>query len=206
MKSLHHWVTTHGKLMHFAKGMMVIQQDELATHLYLLNSGWIKIGQEIESGATITLSLRKEGDLFGLAEVLAQNHVRSRSAYCLTNVSLYAISAKQLQTLLKEEPDLWQYLCRIMAERLLETQHFVRALTTLPAPQRLGWFLQQFAVQRGDVYTVALPLTHEEISYLVGCSRQKVTSYLNAWRNEGAVMYERGRIDILNSAILFPEL
>lgn len=206
MMNITTWMKTYGKKVQLKKGTTIVKLGELPTHVYLLEGGWVKIGQEAESGAAITLSLRKKGELFGLAEILARDTARSRYAYALTDVSLYSVSAEQLYAILQDEPALWQYLCRIMAERLIETQHFVRALTTLPAPQRLGWFLQQFAEQQGDIYKVELPLTHEEISYLVGCSRQKVTSYLNTWRNAGAVSYERGRIDILDSAVVFPEL
>lgn len=204
MYDLENWVKKHGKKTHVTKNRVVFQIGERPTHLYYLECGWIKISQETESGQTITLSLRKAGDLFGLAEILAYDTVRARYAYSLTDCTFYMISVEQLQLVLKEEPELWQYFSQLMAQRLIEMQHFIRALTTLQAPERLGWLLQQFAQQNGKTYIVELPLTHEEISFLIGCSRQKVTSYLNAWRKEGSILYERGRIDVLESAKVFP--
>lgn len=204
MEKLRSYIKNYGKRVQLTKGEMIIQIEEQPTHLYLVESGWVKIGQEEVNGEAITLSLRKRGDLFGISEILARHTIRSRAASCLTNVSLLMLSIEQFHTLLEEEPAVWEELGRMMADRVLETQQVIRILTTLTAPQRLGWFLQQFAEQQGDVYIAELPLTHEEISYLVRCSRQKLTSYLNKWRNEGAITYERGRITIVQSERVFP--
>ncbi len=206
MKDLLLFVKEQGKELQVSKDIRIFQIGERPTYLYFLGSGWVKIGQEAVDGQDITLSLRKAGDLFGLAEILAEEPLRTRYASSLTDVTLYMLPAEKLLEFLKKNPPLWQTLCKTMAERLIETQNFVQALTNLSVPDRLGWFLCRFAERKDQKLVIELPLTHEEISNLVGCSRQKVTSNLSLWRAQGYIIYERGRIEVLDEAAIFPHV
>jgi len=44
-------------------------------------------------------------------------------------------------------------------------------------------------------------MTHEELSNLIGCSRQKVTANLSAWRKAQYITYERGKIELLSEQL-----
>lgn len=201
MKEIATFIEQQGQRMKISKGQRIFHMDEQPTHVYYLKSGWVKIGQEAEDGQDITLSIRKAGELYGLAEVLSNSTERMRYAMSLTEVEFYMITKDQLMTLLESEPVLWKSLSEMMAARLIETQNFMRALMNLPVPERLAWFLKQFVTYKGNKAVVELPMTHEELSNLVGCSRQKITSNLNAWRKANYITYERGKIDILNERI-----
>lgn len=204
MMDLIELVKEHGKKVKLTKGMRIFQMGESPDYLYYLESGWIKIAQEAEDGQDITLSLHQSGDLFGLAEILANAPARACYASSLTDVVFYVISVEQLFIFLEQKPAFWQPLCQMVAERLIGTQNFVKALTNLPVPARIGWFLHHFAEEKDGQIVIEIPMTHEEISYLVGCSRQKVTSNLNAWRKAGYILYERGKIEILDEDAIFP--
>ncbi|MGM9950121.1 MAG: Crp/Fnr family transcriptional regulator [Lysinibacillus sp.] len=199
------YIKTNGRKMTFEKHTMIFKNGERAGMLYLLMDGWVKIAQEGKDGQAITLSLRRSGDLFGLVEILAEQSDRSRSAYSLTRSTVYALPIEKMEGLLNKHPGLMAALCKLMAQRLLESQEFIKVLTSMSVPQRLSWFLRAFAEERADGLTVEFPLTHEEVSYILGCSRQKVTSFLNLWRTEGYITYERGKIKIINQAALIFE-
>lgn len=203
MDQLQSLVKQFGIRICYTKGMRVFAIGGDVKTIYYLESGWVKIAQEGEDGQAITLSLRQSGDLFGLAEVLAQTKVRARYAYSLTDIIVYTLPIEQLQQYLHEQPALWQTLSKLMAERLIETQHYIRALTSKSVPERLSWFLRRFAKQQDGRLLIELPLTHEEISYIIGCSRQKVTHYLNVWRKKRYITYERGLIEMLQPERLF---
>ena len=196
------YVKNNGRKMTFEKHTMIFKNGERTGMLYLLIDGWVKIAQEGKDGQAITLSLRRGGDLFGLVEILADESMRSRSAYSLTDGTAYALPVEKLVGLLIEQPGLMATLCKLMAQRLLESQEFITALTSMTVPQRLSWFLRVYAEEREDGLTVEFPLTHEEVSYILGCSRQKVTGFLNRWRAEGYITYERGKIKIIDQAAI----
>ena len=93
-----------------------------------------------------------------------------------------------------------------MSQRLIESQHYMYVLTRLTVPERLCWLLKKFAVERGTTVSTSIPLTHEEMAHLISCSRQKVTGFLNAWREKGLIHYERKRVKILQPDKLFAVL
>ena len=102
---------------------MVFQEEELPSHFYLLESGFVKVFQQTEHGQAITLALFKPGDIFGLAEIIMQHNYRQRCAASLTEITYYAVTAEQLLNLLDEKPELWQSISRLMAQRLIYTQN-----------------------------------------------------------------------------------
>lgn len=202
LRDIKKYIAENGQKMTFEKHTMIFQTDEKIGQCYLLVDGWVKIAQEGNEGQAVTLSLRRGGDLFGLVEILANEGKRSRNAYSLTNTTVYVLSVERLLHLLKENPQTMGALCTLMAQRLLESQNFIKVLTSMSVPERLSWFLLTFAKEKNGVLTVEFPLTHEEVSYILGCSRQKVTGFLNYWRTEGYIAYERGKIEILNQEAL----
>ena len=206
LNEIHTLMKMHGQKQSFKKNTSIFKMSEQPRHFYLLEEGWIKIAQEGEDGQATTLALRKSGDLIGLVEILAKEKYRLRYAYSLTAITVYALSAEKLYEFIQEDPNIMIALCTMMAQRLLETQNFIKVITSMSVPHRLAWFLQSFSNDKNGVLTTELPLTHEEISYILGCSRQKVTSFLNRWRKQGFITYKRGLIEILDKeAILLEE-
>ena len=206
LDEIHILVKTYGQKLSFKKNSRIFKIGERTNSFYLLEKGWIKIAQEGEDGQAITLTLRKSGDLFGLVEILAKEKYRLRYAYSLTDITVDALPVEKLNELIQENQSVITALCMMMAQRVLETQNFIKVITSMSVPHRLAWFLQSFSKDKSGVLTTELPLTHEEISYILGCSRQKVTSFLNRWRKQGYITYKRGIIEIIDKeAILLEE-
>ena len=61
----------------------------------------------------------------------------------------------------------------------------------------------EFSEEINDKRYVELPITHEEISFLIGCSRQSVTEILNKWREQKLIDYNRRKVVIYDSDSLF---
>ena len=202
---IHTMMKEHGQKQSFKKNTNIFKVSERTRNFYLLEEGWVKIAQEGEDGQAITLALRKSGDLFGLVEIMAKEKNRLRYAYSLTDVTVYTVSVEKLYALIQEDETIMAVLCTLMAQRLLETQNFIKVITRMSVPQRLAWFLQSFSKDNNGVLTTELPLTHEEISYILGCSRQKVTSFLNRWRKQGYITYKRGLVEILDQEAILLE-
>lgn len=204
-KDLQLFIKENGKKKDFSKNNIIFRVNENVNFVYLLEEGWAKISQEDENGQGNILSIRRQGDIFGLSEVLAKANQRQRTACSLTKSIVYAMPAELLLKYAAENPEVWHSLSSIMASRLLETQNFVKILTSKPVPQRLAWFLLEFAEYKEGIASTNLPLTHEELSFIIGCSRQKVTTFLNSWRKSGLIDYQRGSLIILQPEKLFIE-
>ncbi|MFC3799251.1 Crp/Fnr family transcriptional regulator [Cohnella sp. GCM10012308] len=180
------------------KNDFIFRSEEDSQEIYFVRDGLVKISQFAQEGQSITLFLRHRGEVFGAAEVLT-GQKRQRYARCITDSRILSIPASSFTDLLKQHPDALYALTVANARRLLQTQRYVETLISRPVAWRLAQLLLQLGVRAGKETVVTLPLSHEEISYVIGCSRQTVTETLGRWRDEGIVRYEKKQVVIFDT-------
>jgi CRP-like cAMP-binding protein len=188
-----------------SKNEFIFRENDLPNAAYYVESGLIKISQSSQEGQGITLFLRHSGEIFGNAELLS-NMSRQRYAKCLTDSSIIAIDARKYLGLAKENAEFAYSLAVMSAHRLLQTQKAVETLISRPVSWRLAWFLAQMGKPKDDRLEIQLQLSHEEISYVIGCSRQTITETLNKWSEKNLIDYTKKKIVIFNPGSFFEEL
>lgn len=204
MQKLQHFAKLHGKKVKLNHTKIIFHAGDQPQYFYWLEKGYVKIFHEGVNGQATTLSLFKPGEFFGMAELFSQRSIYLSSAIGLGEVTFYEISLEQLSKELEDDPSIWPAMTQVFAQKIIDGHEQIMQLTSLTVPERLAAFLQQYAtVDCKNNLVVNLPLSHEEISYIINCSRQKVTSYLNLWRKEGLISYERGNIQIKKPDALF---
>lgn len=186
----------HGVMKAYKKHDYIFVENDEPAAAYYVESGLAKISQSVEHGQTITLFLRYPGETFGNAEILAGLKRRQRSARCLCDSRIIALDTERFVDLAKQDAEFAYALSVIGAQRLLQTQRFVETLISRPAAWRLACLLIRLGKQEEERMHVTLQLNHEEISYIVGCSRQTVTETLNKWRDQGLISYSRTKLVI----------
>ncbi|WP_239627925.1 Crp/Fnr family transcriptional regulator [Paenibacillus sp. H1-7] len=184
------------------KNEYVFQENDPPDGAYYVQSGLIKISQSSEEGQGITLFLRYEGEVFGNAELLA-GVKRRRYARALSDCQLLVLDGVKYTELAKENPEFAYSVAVLGARRLLQTQQTVEALISRPAAWRLAWFIMKLGKPTGRTIEAPIPLSHEEISYVIGCSRQTVTEILNKWREQGLIEYTKKSIVIVQPEHFF---
>ncbi|MDR6550380.1 Crp/Fnr family transcriptional regulator [Paenibacillus qinlingensis] len=185
----------YGVLLHYKKNEFIFREDEESKHIYFLKSGLIKISQSAEEGHGITLFLRSAGEIFGAAEVLTGQR-RQRFGRCILNSQVLLVPADHFKSLVLSRPDVLYALTVSNARRLLSTQRYVETLISRPVAWRLAHFLSQIGEWQQSEIHVKLPLSHEEMSYIIGCSRQTITETLNKWKEQGLIQYEKKQVII----------
>ncbi|MGM9929513.1 MAG: Crp/Fnr family transcriptional regulator [Bacillus sp. (in: firmicutes)] len=196
-------VEHYGVIKQFKKNEYIFQINDFANHIYLLADGWVKIAQDSGEGYGVTLSLHQAGNMFGLAEPLAHISRRTKDARCLTNCQIISLDIQTLFSLIKQHPDLLLSITTTLSQNILHTQNLVGTLMNKPVPWRLASLLLDFSEEKDNKRYVNLPITHEEISFLIGCSRQSVTEILNKWRTQQFIDYNRRKVVIHDSDALF---
>ncbi|MFC5468111.1 Crp/Fnr family transcriptional regulator [Cohnella suwonensis] len=180
------------------KNAFIFRGEEESREIYFVRDGLVKISQFAQEGQSITMFLRHKGEIFGAAEVLT-GQKRQRYARCIADSVILSIPASQFKNLLKSHPDALFALTVSNARRLLQTQRYVETLISRPVAWRLAQLLIQLGTPMGKETVVTLPFSHEEISYVIGCSRQTVTETLGRWRDEGSIRYEKKTVVILDT-------
>ncbi|KIL40421.1 hypothetical protein SD70_13455 [Gordoniibacillus kamchatkensis] len=188
----------YGTLRHYKKNEVIFREDDECQEVFFVQDGLVKISQSAQEGQGITLFLRHTGEAFGMAEVLA-GQKRQRYARCIIDSQVLALAASQFTNLVMREPDVLYALTVTNARRLLSTQRYVETLISRPVAWRLAHLLMQLGRVKGTEIEVALSLSHEEISYIIGCSRQTVSETLSRWREQGVIQYEKKRVVISDS-------
>lgn len=195
----------HGVIHTYRKNEFVFQESDLPSGAYYVETGLIKISQSSEEGQGITLFLRDEGEVFGNAEVLT-NMPRKRYAKCLVDSQIITLDGRKFLELARENAEFSYSIAVLAARRLLQTQKMVETLISRPVSWRLAWFLMQLGKPTDVKHEVQVPLSHEEISYVIGCSRQTVTETLNKWRDKGLIDYAKKKIVIFHPNRFFTDL
>ncbi|BBH23017.1 cAMP-activated global transcriptional regulator CRP [Paenibacillus baekrokdamisoli] len=185
----------HGVSRSYKKNEFIFRDEEESQEIYLVKVGLVKISQFAQEGQSITLFLRNAGEVFGAAEVLT-GQKRQRYARCILDSQVLALPAPHFLSLIQSQPDVLYALTVSNARRLLHTQRYVETLISRPVAWRLAQFLIQLGIRKDNETHVALPLSHEETSYIIGCSRQTVTETLNRWREQGLIHYEKKHVII----------
>ncbi|GGI44431.1 cAMP-activated global transcriptional regulator CRP [Paenibacillus marchantiophytorum] len=195
----------HGTIQSYKKNEYIFQENDAPSGAYYVEAGLIKISQSSEEGQGITLFLRYEGEIFGNAEILTQMP-RKRYARCLVDSQIITLDSRKFLELAKENAEFAYSLAVLGARRLLQTQKMVETLICRPVAWRLAWFLMQLGKPTNEQLEINVPLSHEEISYVIGCSRQTVTETLNKWRDQALIDYSKKKIVIYRPNQFFTQV
>lgn len=187
-----------GSRKHYKKNDFIFQLHESSNSIYLLEEGWVKISKDGGEEQPVTLFLHRAGEVFGAEELMAQVPQRERDARCLTHCSVLSLDTNTLFAMLYEDSSLLFTITSRMAKQHLHTQDCIEALIGKTVSQRLASLLIYFSTKKQDALLVELHVTHEELSFMIGCSRQTITELLNKWRKQGVIDYQKRIITILD--------
>ncbi|WP_141433034.1 Crp/Fnr family transcriptional regulator [Bacillus sp. 03113] len=186
----------YGTLQEFKKNSFVYSKGEPSKAAYFIENGLLKVCQLTQKGQNVTFFIRKTGDYFGMAEIiLKQNH--PCYAQCLNNSQIWVLPSSIVEEKLESDPKVNREILYTLTNRLIQQQTTVEQLVSKPASARLAWLLEQLGKPGpAGEWLVNMMLTHEEMSNIVGCSRQTISELFNKWRSQGIMNYTRNKLTI----------
>lgn len=173
-----------------AAGADLFRQGDRADSIYLIKMGSVKLWKVTEDGRSVTLDIRKAGDLLG-ESVLLEDGPYPMGATCLEPTLTCGFDRKTFEALVLNHPDVALVVIRNLSRRIQQLSGKVGALSEPNLEDRLYEVLVNVAVEIGAPTqggrTIAFPLTHEEIGFLVGAHRVSVTRALARLRDAGKI-------------------
>ncbi len=171
-------------------GEVLFRQGEPADTMYLLKAGSVKLWKITEDGRSLTLDLRRPGDLLG-ESVFLEDGDYPVSATCLEPVLACGVDKGRFERLVEENPGIGMRVIRNLAQRIEQLRGKLEALSEPMLEERMYRVLVNVAQELGDRgpggWTIPFPLTHEEIACLVGAHRVSVTRALGRLRSSGRI-------------------
>jgi CRP-like cAMP-binding protein len=189
-------------------------QGDPSTHLFILQSGWVKIITVTSDGKEALEALRRDGEVIG--EIAGQvTGFRTATVQALGPVRALLIGAEQFGNFLDDHPLAGQAYRQAMAEVAQVAYEQQRNRALLSGAQRLAVLLLDLTEQDGqdgqdgrrggvnrDVTATTLPLSQEELASLIAASRSTVTRALQGWRSRQIIGTDQRHIEILDRATL----
>jgi CRP/FNR family cyclic AMP-dependent transcriptional regulator len=186
-------VSRHLVRRSLATGEDLFRQGDRADSMYLIKKGSVKLWKLSEEGRLFTLDIRKAGDLLG-ENVLLDEDEFPVGATCLEPTLTCGIDRETFEKLMVEYPAAGLVVIRNLSRRIQYLSGRLGAFSEPNLDDRLYAVLVNVAQEVGTCvpggWTIAFPLTHEEIGFLVGAHRVSVTRALGKLRDTGKIVTE----------------
>lgn len=184
----------NAKRRQIEKGQFIFHQDDTSTELFLLKSGRVKLTKILENGNEITLDIRKAGDFIG-ENVFTDESCYPVNAVCMDAALTCGFTRKQLDEIILQYPNIGLQVIKNMSERISQLTTKVGSMAETSIEDRLYSVLKQVAQEHGTSNSkgmkIQFPLTHEELSFLIGAHRVSVTRAMKYLKETGKIIKEK---------------
>lgn len=184
-------------------GEILFHQDDEAQSMFLVKAGTLKLWKVNEDGRTITLDIRKAGDLLGENVLIEEQGVYPVSATSMEPTLVCGIDKPTFERLVTDFPTVGLAVIRNLSRRVEYLSGTLGALSEPTIEDRLYKVLWSVADEVGKTVeggkSIAFPLTHEEIGFLVGAHRVSVTKALGNLKESGKIRIDGKLLFIASS-------
>ena len=192
----------YAKYATLKRGATIYAKGDPGNSLVAVISGTVKISVSSADGRSAILNLIGPGDIFGEISVL-DGQPRSADAIANTNCEIFTIDRREFLPFVRSQPALAMKFIELLCGRLRGTSDQVEQVILQNLPGRLASTLIRLTEkhkQEPNGRTIAV--TQQEISEMVGMTRESINKQLRAWAARGWVRLEHGAIVVLNVAML----
>jgi len=186
----------------FKRGAMIAAKGDPGSSLFAVVSGTVKISTSSPEGRNAILNLIGPGEIFGEIAVL-DGAPRSADATANSSCELFIIDRRDFLPFIRSHPTLAMKLIELLCGRLRQTSEQVEQIILQNLPGRLASALLNLTEKRKlDAGSGTIAITQQEISEMVGMTRESINKQLRAWAGRNWVRLEHGGIAILHAPAL----
>ena len=184
------------------RGATIVSKGDPGNSLIAVISGTVKISVSSPDGRSAILNLIGPGETFGEIAVL-DGLARTADATANTNCEIYVIDRRDFLPFVRSQPALAMKFVELLCTRLRWTSDQVEEVILQDLPGRLASTLLRLTEKHKLApggRTIAI--TQQEISEMVGMTRESINKQLRAWATRNWVRLEHGAIVVLNAEML----
>jgi len=180
--------------VHEQGGSIFIQGDPAET-MFLIKAGRVKLTKSMEDGTEITLDIRKAGDFLG-ENMLSEEIDYPVTAWCMEKTLICGFTKVSFERIVLDYPNIGLQVIRNLSSRIASLTDRVGSMSLSTLEDRLHSVLASVARDHGSRspsgLVIQFPLTHEDLSFLVGAHRVSITRAMKNLRESGRII-QRGR-------------
>jgi CRP/FNR family transcriptional regulator, cyclic AMP receptor protein len=186
----------------FKRGAAIFSKGDPGNSLFAVISGTVKISISSPEGRNAILNLIGAGEIFGEIAVL-DGQARTADATANTNCEIFIIDRREFIPFVRSQPALAMKFIELLCARLRWTSDQVEQVILQNLPGRLASALirltEKHKLASGER---SIAVTQQEISEMVGMTRESINKQLRIWATRNWVRLEHGAIVVLNTAPL----
>src|SRR5882762_4764436 len=184
------------------RGATLFSKGDPGNSLCAVISGTVKMSISSPDGRSAIFNLIGPGEIFGEVAVL-DGLARTADATANTNCEIFVIDRREFIPFVRSQPALAMKFIELLCKRLRWTSDQVEDVILQNLPGRLASALLRLTEKHKLApagRTIAI--TQQEISEMVGMTRESINKQLRAWAARNWVRLEHGAIVVLNAEML----
>lgn len=181
---------------HISAEQIICAQGDFTDSVFYVESGLVKMSIVSSGGKEGVLSLRGEGDFFGVRAMIGRNR-RVATATALTDCTIVETTTSAMTRLLREEPNFALLYAAFLMRQHVHDQENLADLLTNSAEKRLARVLLRLAnfghrddPGLGNAEPIATRISQETLAEMVGTTRSRVNFFMNKFRQLGLIEYK----------------
>jgi CRP/FNR family cyclic AMP-dependent transcriptional regulator len=184
------------------RGATIFSKGDPGNSLFAVISGTVKISISSADGRNAILNLIGAGEIFGEVAVL-DGQARTADAIANTNCEIFVIDRREFLPFVRSQPVLAMKFIELLCTRLRWTSDQVEQVILQNLPGRLASAL----IRLTEKHKLApggrtIAVTQQEISEMVGMTRESINKQLRVWATRNWVRLEHGAIVVLKAESL----
>jgi CRP-like cAMP-binding protein len=184
------------------RGATIYSKGDPGNSLYAVISGTAKMSISSPDGRTAILNLIGPGEIFGEIALL-DGRERTADATANTNCEVFIIDRRDFIPFVRSQPELAMKFIELLCARLRWTSDQVEQIILQNLPGRLASALIRLSEkQKPAAGDRTIAITQQEISEMVGMTRESINKQLRAWAARNWVRLEHGAIVVLDAQAL----
>ena len=192
----------YAKYTTLKRGATIVSKGDPGNSLIAIISGTVKISVSSADGRSAILNLIGPGEIFGEVAIL-DGLARTADATANTNCEIYVIDRRDFIPFVRSQPALAMKFIELLCTRLRWTSDQVEEVILRDLPGRLASALLRLTEKHKLApagRTIAI--TQQEISEMVGMTRESINKQLRVWAARKWVRLEHGAIVVLDAQSL----
>lgn len=180
-----------GCVRRFAKGELILQRGDTAREFWYIESGVVQIGRYSVDGKLTLFALLGPGESFGEQGFLGE-FPRMVDAIAGNETRLIEIGEAELLAAIESDTSVARIMLKAMANMVQQAFELIHAGRNLSTVERVSQALVRLRSEEGR--DVAIRVTQQELSELVGVSRISLGKALGKLETAGVIERRYGGI------------
>ena len=184
------------------RGAAIFSKGDPGNSLVAVIRGTVKISISSAEGRSAILNLIGPGEIFGEVALL-DGLARTADATANTNCEIFVIDRREFLPFVRSQPALAMKFIELLCTRLRWTSGQLEQVILQNLPGRLASALIRLTEKHKlEPAGRTVAVTQQEISEMVGMTRESINKQLRAWAARNWVRLEHGAIVVLDAESL----